>query len=75
MQAISHNLGRAVQRSEDARASGAGGHWITLDLHELLRSLVEEATRLTGGDAASVSAERKSIGANQSSISDQRPMP
>ena len=54
MQAISLNLERAVERSEDTRRHGTGELGLTLDLGELLRRLVEEAAQRTGGQAATV---------------------
>ena len=54
MEAISLNLERAVERSEDTRRYGADELGLTLDLGELLRRLVEEAARLTGAQAATV---------------------
>ena len=43
MEAISLNLERAVERSEDRQRYGTGELGLTLDLGELLRRLVEEA--------------------------------
>jgi diguanylate cyclase (GGDEF)-like protein len=54
MEAISLNLERAVERSEDKRRYGTGELGLTLDLAELLRRLVEEAARRTGAQAATV---------------------
>ena len=54
MEAISHNLERAVERSEDTRRYGTSELGLTLDLGELLRRLVEEAARRTGAQAATV---------------------
>lgn len=54
MEAISLNLERAVERSEDTRRYGTDELGLTLDLGELLRRLVEEAARLTGAQAATV---------------------
>jgi diguanylate cyclase (GGDEF)-like protein len=54
MEAISVNLERAVERSEDTRRRGPGELGLTLDLGELLRRLVEEAAARTGAQAATV---------------------
>ena len=54
MEAISHNLERAVERTEEARRNGPGELGLVLDLGELLRRLVEEAARRTGAQAATV---------------------
>lgn len=54
MEAISHNLERAVERTEETRRNGPGELGLTLDLGELLRRLVEEAARRTGAQAATV---------------------
>jgi len=54
MQAISLNLERAVERSEETSRHGIGVLGLTLDLGELLRQLVEEAARRTGAQAATV---------------------
>ena len=54
MQAISLNLERAVERSEETRRQGTSELGLTLDLSELLHRLVEEAARRTGGQAATV---------------------
>ena len=54
MEAISVNLERAVERSEDTRRRGPGELGLTLDLGELLRRLVEEAVGRTGAQAATV---------------------
>jgi diguanylate cyclase (GGDEF)-like protein len=54
MAAISLNLERAVERSEDTRRHGTGELSLTLDLADLLRRLVEEAARRTGAQAATV---------------------
>lgn len=54
MGAISLNLERAVERSEDTRRYGTSELGLTLDLGELLRRLVEEAARRTGAQAATV---------------------
>lgn len=54
MEAISLNLERAIDRTEDRRRNGPGELGLTLDLGELLRRLVEEAARRTGAQAATV---------------------
>ena len=54
MHAISINLERAVERSEETRRHGVSDLGLTLDLGELLRRLVEEAVRRTGAQAATV---------------------
>ena len=54
MEAISRNLERAVERSEETRRQGPGELGLTLDLGELLHGLVEEASRRTGAQAATV---------------------
>lgn len=54
MEAISLNLERAVERSEDRQRYGTGELGLTLDLGELLRRLVEEAVQRTGAQAATV---------------------
>lgn len=54
MEAISLNLERAIDRTEDRRRNGSGELGLTLDLGELLRRLVEEAARRTGAQAATV---------------------
>src|SRR3989304_2240447 len=52
MEAISQNLQRAVERSDDARGRGLGDLGLTLDLRELLQRLAEEAATPTGAQAA-----------------------
>ncbi len=54
MQAISQNLQRAVERSDDARERGLGELALTLELDDLLQRLVEEAADRTGAQAATV---------------------
>src|SRR3990170_8950157 len=54
MEAISKNLQRAVERSDDARGRGLGDLGLTLDLTELLQRLAEEAATRTGAQAATV---------------------
>ena len=54
MEAISQNLQRAVERSDDARGRGLGDLGLTLDLRELLQRLAEEAATRTGAQAATV---------------------
>src|SRR3990170_4801774 len=54
MEAISQNLQRAVERSDDARGRGLGDLGLTLDLTELLQRLAEEAATRTGAQAATV---------------------
>lgn len=54
MEAISNNLRRAVERSEDPRARGMGDLGLTLDLGELLERLAEEAVVRTGAQAAAI---------------------
>ena len=54
MEAISENLQRAVERSQDARTTGIGEVGLTLDLAELLDRFVEEAALRTGAQAAAV---------------------
>jgi diguanylate cyclase (GGDEF)-like protein len=54
MEAISLNLQRAVERSDDARGRGIGELGLTLDLGELLQRLAEEAAVRTGAHAATV---------------------
>jgi diguanylate cyclase (GGDEF)-like protein len=54
MEAISLNLERAVERSEDRQRYGTGELGLTLDLAELLHRLAEEAVRRTGAQAATV---------------------
>jgi diguanylate cyclase (GGDEF)-like protein len=54
MEAISFNLERAVERSEDRRRHGLSEFGLTLDLGELLRRVVEEAARRTSAQAATV---------------------
>ncbi len=54
MEAISQNLQRAVERSDDARVRGLGDLGLTLDLAELLQRLVEEAAARTGAQSATV---------------------
>jgi diguanylate cyclase (GGDEF)-like protein len=53
MEAISLNLERAVERSEETRR-GVDELGLTLDLGELLRRLAEEAARRTGAQAATI---------------------
>ncbi|HJS49155.1 MAG TPA: hypothetical protein VJ745_02440, partial [Gaiellaceae bacterium] len=47
MEAISQNLQRAVERSDDARGRGLGDFGLTLDFADLLQRLVEEAATRT----------------------------
>jgi diguanylate cyclase (GGDEF)-like protein len=54
MEAISRNLQRAVERSDDARGRGLGELGLTLDLGDLLQRLAEEAADRTGAQAATV---------------------
>ncbi|MBM2821741.1 MAG: hypothetical protein HW413_487 [Thermoleophilia bacterium] len=54
MEAISLNLQRAVERSDEARERGLGDLGLTLDLRELLQRLAEEAATRTGAQAATV---------------------
>jgi diguanylate cyclase (GGDEF)-like protein len=54
MEAISRNLQRAVERTQNARAHGVGELGLTLDLAELLERLAEEAVARTGAQAAAV---------------------
>jgi len=54
MEAISENLQRAVERSQDARTTGIGELGLTLDLGELLDRLVAEAALRTDAQAAAV---------------------
>lgn len=54
MEAISQNLQRAVERSDDARGRGLGDLGLSLDLTELLQRLAEEAATRTGAQAATV---------------------
>jgi diguanylate cyclase (GGDEF)-like protein len=54
MEAISQNLQRAVERSDDARGRSLGDFGLTLDLADLLQRLVEEAATRTGAQAATV---------------------
>ena len=54
MEAISRNLQRAVERSDDARGRGLGDLGLTLDLGDLLQRLAEEAATRTGAQAATV---------------------
>jgi diguanylate cyclase (GGDEF)-like protein len=54
MEAISRNLERAVERSDEARVHGVGEFGLTLELADLLQRLVEEAAARTGAQAATV---------------------
>lgn len=54
MEAISLNLQRAAERSDEARGRGLGDLGLILDLRELLERLAEEAATRTGAQAATV---------------------
>jgi len=54
MGAISLNLERAVQRTQDLRERAVGDLGLTLDLHELLDRTASEAAARTGAEAAAV---------------------